>query len=312
MQALDVAGPADAFTIANQIVSRKPDPYRVVLLCAGKGRIETESGLSLYCDASLARSGLLDTIVVPGGRTLRTSSTVRASMAKWLREHANRARRVASVCTGIYALAESGLLDGRSATTHWRYAAEVRERWDRVTITADEIYVKDGKFYSSAGITAGIDLCLSFIEEDFGRDVAMEVAREMVVYLRRSGGQMQYSQPLAMQVQAKGSFADIGHWIRGNLAEELTVERIAERTNLSPRHFTRKFRSTFGISPAEFVEEMRLDEARWLLVNAADAIADVATNVGYANDETFRRAFARRFGIAPLDYRHRFGGDAAS
>jgi transcriptional regulator GlxA family with amidase domain len=310
VQALDVAGPADAFSLTNVILARKPAPYEVVLLAAKKGPIATESGLAFYAHATLARCGLIDTIIVPGGRAIRVHSELRNTIARWLRNNAPRARRVASVCTGIYALADSGLLDGRGATTHWRYARDLQQRRPRLNVNADAIFVKDGKYYTSAGITAGIDLCLAFIEEDFGREIAMQVAREMVVYLRRSGGQLQYSQPLLLQVEAKDRFDDIGQWIRGHLNEDLTVEAIAERTNLSPRHFARKFKSAFGITPADFVEELRLDEARWLLVNAGDAVEKVAKDVGYPNDETFRRAFTRRFGVVPSDYRGRFGGIA--
>jgi transcriptional regulator GlxA family with amidase domain len=307
VQALDVTGPGDVFSLANEVLARKPAAYEVALLGVKKGRITTQSGIALYANASLAQSGLLDTIIVPGGVGVRLHSEVRTTLARWLRANALRMRRVASVCTGIYALADSGLLDGRSATTHWRFARHIQELRPRINVDADAIFIKDGKYYTSAGITAGIDLCLAFIEEDFGRELAMHVAREMVVYLRRSGGQLQYSAPLHLQVQAKAGFDDIAQWIRGHLNEDLTVEAISEHANLSPRHFTRKFKAEFGITPADFVEELRLDEARWLLVNASDAVEKVAKDVGYSNDETFRRAFARRFGVVPSDYRNRFG-----
>lgn len=310
VQALDVAGPADVFTIANTLIDKKAPRYMVTLLAPRKGRIATESGIAFHADATLARSPLFDTVIVPGGRTLREDESARAQLAGWLRNHAPRARRIASVCTGIYALAESGLLDGRSATTHWRFAEEIRRRRKRVKMNEDAIFVKDGKYYTSAGITAGIDLCLAFVEEDFGRETAMQVAREMIVYLKRSGGQLQYSQPLLLQTQAKGRFGDVAQWIRGHLNEDLTVEAIAERMKLSPRHFTRKFRTTFGLTPASFVEELRLDEARWLLVNAGEALEGVARDVGYSSADTFRRAFERRFGVAPHEYRRRFGGTA--
>jgi transcriptional regulator GlxA family with amidase domain len=308
VQALDVAGPADVFSIANTAIAAKAPRYEVLLLAAKKGPIATESGIRFHADVTLSRCGLLDTVIIPGGRALRQDTPARHELTRWLREAAPRARRVASVCTGIYALANSGLLDGRAATTHWRFAGDVQARWKGVKMNADAIFVRDGKYYTSAGITAGIDLCLNFIEEDFGRDLAMRVAREMVVYLKRSGGQLQYSQPLLVQTQAKGRFDEVAQWIRGHLSEDLTVEAMAERVNLSPRHFTRKFRTTFGITPADFVEELRLDEARWLLVNADDVLENVASDVGYSNGDTFRRAFERRFGVAPTEYRKRFGG----
>ena|SRR5215469_4407358 len=307
VQALDAVGPADTFAAANEVVAGKAPPYEVVLLGIRKGRIRTESGLSLYADAALGEGALFDTVIVPGGRGIRVDPKMRGTVSRWLRDNAGKVRRVASVCTGVYALAEAGLLDGRFAATHWRFASDLRDAWKKISVDADAIFVKDGKYYTSAGITAGIDLCLSFVEEDCGQEVALKVARELVVYLKRSGGQLQYSQPLLLQTQAKEHFGDLAGWIRGHLADSLTIESIAERVNLSPRHFTRKFKNLFGVTPADFVEELRLDEARWLLVNAADPIAKVAQNVGYSSDDTFRRAFERRFGVAPTDYRSRFG-----
>jgi transcriptional regulator GlxA family with amidase domain len=312
MQALDVAGPADVFATANSRLNRKTAPYEVVLVGARKGPIATESGLSFYTDATMLRPGLLDTIIVPGGCALREQPEVRAAVARWLREYANRARRVASVCTGIYALAESGLLDGRAATTHWRFASDVQERWKKIRVDADAIFINDGKYYTSAGITAGIDLCLALVEEDCGNEIALDVAREMVVYLKRSGGQLQYSQPLLLQTRAKNRFGDIASWIRGHLDQELTVETLAEHAHLSPRHFNRKFKAVFALTPADFVEELRLDEARWLLANAGGSMESVAGDIGYRSDDTFRRAFERRFGVGPSEYRRRFSAVSAS
>ena len=306
VQALDVTGPADTFAAASRIAGGKTPTYEVVLLGLRKGRIKSQSGVDFYTDTTLSNAGNLDTIVIPGGCGVRTDAAVRERIASWLKGAAPKARRVASVCTGIYALGEAGLLHGRSATTHWEYAADVRKTWQKIGLDADAIYVKDGKYYTSAGITAGIDLCLALVEEDCGQEVALQTARELVVYLKRSGGQLQYSQPLQLQTQAKEHFGDIASWIRGHLGGNLTIEAIAERVDLSPRHFTRKFKDLLGITPADFVEELRLDEARWLLVNARDPIAKVAENVGYSSDDTFRRAFERRFGVAPTEYRSRF------
>lgn len=306
VETLDVAGPADVFSTANDLLAREPAPYRVVVAGPRRGRIAAESGVCFYADTALRDGGLFDTIIVPGGRGLRVNPKTRAPIKDFLLEHAQKARRIASVCTGIYALAETGLLDGRSVTTHWRYAADVQRRWPRLRMNADAIFITDGKFYTSAGVTAGIDLALSFVEEDFGSELALAVAREIVVYLKRSGGQLQYSQPLLAQTKTKAPFGDLAEWIRGNLQGDLTLEPLAERVNLSPRHFARKFKATFGLTPADFVEELRLDEARWLLLNGDDPMNDLAQLVGYMSDDTFRRAFERRFGIAPAEYRRRF------
>jgi transcriptional regulator GlxA family with amidase domain len=306
VQALDVVGPADVFTTANTLLGRQPAPYEVVMLAPRNGPIATESGVRLYADGTMSEGGLFDTVVVPGGKALRLDSNTRTAVANWLMAHARTARRVASVCTGIYALAQTQLLDGRSVTTHWQYAVDVQQRWPKLRVNADAIFLKDGKFYTSAGVTAGIDLALSLVEEDFGSELALAVARHIVVYLKRSGGQLQYSQPLLVQTQAKTRFGDLAAWIRGNLQDDLTLEVLAQRANLSPRHFARKFKTAFGVTPADFVQELRLDEARWLLVNGDDPIADLAATVGYTSDDTFRRAFERRFGVPPAEYRRRF------
>jgi transcriptional regulator GlxA family with amidase domain len=306
VQTLDVVGPADVFSGANSLLAREPAPYEVAVLGVRHGPIAAESGVRFYADATLADGGLFDTVIVPGGRALRLESNTRAAVARFVSAQAKTARRVASVCTGIFALAETGLLDGRTVTTHWRFAHEVQQRWPNLRVNADAIFLQDGKFYTSAGVTAGIDLALSFVEEDFGSELALAVAREIVVYLKRSGGQLQYSQPLHAQVVARTRFGDLAEWIRGNLQNDLTLEVLAERVNLSPRHFARKFKAAFGLTPTDFVQELRLDEARWLLVNGEDPIGALADTVGYATDDTFRRAFERRFGIAPAEYRRRF------
>jgi len=306
VQTLDVVGPADVFSGANGLLDREPAPYELVVLGLRNGPLSSESGVRFYADATTRDGGLFDTVIVPGGRALRLESNTRGAVARFVKAQAQTARRVASVCTGIYALAEAGLLDGRNVTTHWRYASDVQQRWPKLQVNADAIFLSDGKFYTSAGVTAGIDLALSFVEEDLGSELALAVAREIVVYLKRSGGQLQYSQPLLAQMQAKTQFGDLAGWIRGNLHQELTLERLAERAQLSPRHFARKFKATFALTPADFVQELRLDEARWLLVNGDDAIRTLADAVGYSNDDTFRRAFERRFGISPVEYRRRF------
>lgn len=306
VETIDVAGPADVFFSANELIGRQPAPYDIVVAGTRRGRIAAESGVCFHADTALSDGGLYDTIVVPGGKGLRVNPKTRAAVGRFLRDQSRCARRIATVCTGIYALADTGLLDGRKVTTHWRHAADVQQRWAKLRVNADAIFIKDGSFYTSAGVTAGIDLALALVEEDFGAELALEVAREIVVYLKRSGGQLQYSQPLVAQTKAKARFGDLAEWIRGNLQNDLTVEVLAERANLSPRHFARKFKDTFALTPADFVEELRLDEARWLLVNGDDAIGDLAQTVGYGGDDTFRRAFERRFGIAPSEYRRRF------
>ncbi len=305
VQGLDIVGPLDAFSLANGLAGKR-HPYELQVLGVGSGPVQTESGVALVPHIRIEESGPLDTVIVPGGAGLRIDAHTRATIALWLAQHAGRIRRVASICTGIYALAESGLLDGRRATTHWRYAGDVLARWPQIRLDANTIFVKDGRFYTSAGVTAGIDLSLALIEEDLGNAVALSVARELVVYLKRPGGQLQYSEPLQFQSRATTGFSEIVAWMVDHLAADLSVETLAERMHLSPRHFNRRFRATFGATPAHFVEGLRLDAARWRLSEGETLIGDLAASVGYHSDDAFRRAFERRFGVVPTEYRSRF------
>jgi transcriptional regulator GlxA family with amidase domain len=206
----------------------------------------------------------------------------------------------------VYGIAPSGALDGRRVTTHWRFANDLATRFPKLKVDANALYLKDGAFYSSAGITAGIDLSLALIEEDYGPRVALDVAREMVVYLKRSGGQEQYSEPLQFQSRAQDRLANVAVWIVNHLGEDLRVERLAEKANVSPRHFNRLFKDSFGDTPADFVEKLRLGEARRLLGERGSRIEAVALASGFSSADSFRRAFERRFGLAPAAYRGRF------
>ena len=206
-------------------------------------------------------------------------------------------------CTGIYGLAATGLLDGRRVTTHWRFAADVAKRFPKLKMEPNALFVKDAPFYSSAGITAGIDLALALIEEDFGSKIALSVAREMVVYLKRSGGQEQYSEPLRFQVEHQDRLGEVACWLSANLSDDLSVEHLAQRACLSPRHFSRRFKQTFLTTPADFVEKARLDEARKRLAGAGRSLSQVADSVGFDSADAFRRAFTRRFGVTPGAYR---------
>jgi transcriptional regulator GlxA family with amidase domain len=210
------------------------------------------------------------------------------------------------VCTGFFALAQTGLLDGRRVTTHWKFASELASRFPFLKVDANALYIRDGKFYSSAGITAGIDLALALIEEDFGAQVALAVARELVVYMKRPGGQEQFSEPLKFQVASTSRFTDLAAWILVHLDRDLSVEAMAEHTNLCPRQFSRRFRSEFNSTPAAFVQRLRLDEGRKRLSASDCSVEAVADSVGFHDPDSFRRAFIRRFGVAPSQYRNRF------
>ena len=303
LTALDLVGPAEVFAAANA-VSGDPAPYEIAIVAVGGQPVRSESGLELLPTAGQSPQPF-DTIVTPGGTGLRLRHTT-AAVAAWIEQHAGQARRTASVCTGIYGLAPTGLLDGRRATTHWRFADDVKRRFPRIKLEPDSIFVQDGRFFTSAGITAGIDLSLAMIEQDLGPNVSLAVARELVVYLKRPGGQLQYSEPLQFQTRATDKFADLAAWVPAHLNGDLSVEAMARRTNLSRRHFTRLFKQTFGAAPSDYVETVRLAEATRRLTLTGQTVDSVAASLGYASADVFRRAFERRYGVAPSLYRQRF------
>ena len=302
VQTLDLVGPLDAFASANE---QKPGAYAPVVVGLGDGPFTSEAGLRMVPDCALADAGPIDTLIIPGGAGLRRLGLA-TEVAAAVRERAPTLRRILSICTGIYALAPTGLLDGRRATTHWRYALDVARRFPAVRLDPDAIYIKDGPIYTSAGVTAAIDLSLAVIDEDHGPDVALDVARDLVVYLKRSGGQRQYSAPLRFQARAGDRFAALAAWIPEHLDADLSVESLAARVRLSPRQFTRRFGEIFGASPAQTVEILRLEAARERLASSSTVLARIGASVGFASADAFRRAFSRRFGITPVEYRERF------
>jgi transcriptional regulator GlxA family with amidase domain len=304
---LDLSGPLEAFSSAHVEDSRgRPQPcYRVTIAALGAKTFRSESGLRMTATCFLSSLRHLDTLLIPGGKGMRTSPA-NLKLANWITPRVNDIRRVASVCTGIYGLAPTGLLDGRRVTTHWKFADDLAARFPCLKVDAKPLYIKDGKFYTSAGVTAGIDLSLALIEEDFGPQVALAVARELVVYVKRSGGQEQFSEPLKFQVASTSRFADLAAWMVGHLDRDLSVEVLAERINLCPRQFSRRFRDEFKSSPAAFVQRLRLDEARKRLAAAGGTVESVADSVGFHDPDSFRRAFVQRFGLAPQHYRGRF------
>lgn len=310
VQALDLVGPAEAFAAVREDAGGERSgsaahAYDIVIVGLTGRRFVSETGISMYADTTAARTLRLDTLIVPGGRAMRTEQTS-TKTAAWVSRHVIHTRRVASVCTGIYGLASTGLLDGRQVTTHWRFASDVARRFPKLRVDADAMFVKDGPFYTSAGVTAGIDLALAQIEEDHGPTQALAVARELVVYLKRPGGQQQFSEPLEFQVQTADRFADLTTWMTGHLKANLTIEAMAARTCLGARQFSRVFKVAYGMSPAAFVEELRLSEASRRLSAPRVAVDAVGRSVGYQNIDVFRRAFERRFGVSPSQYRSRF------
>jgi transcriptional regulator GlxA family with amidase domain len=298
VQTLDVTGPAEVFRHAGR--------YEVEVVAASREPVATYVGLGIAPARSFAEvTGPVDTLIVAGG--LGVHAAVRdGALVDFVRRVAPEARRVASVCTGAFALAAAGLLDGRRATTHWASCERLREEYPSVSVEDDPIYVFDGQVRTSAGVTAGMDLALALVEEDHGPQLALEIARMLVLYARRPGSQSQFSAPLSAQAAERAPLRDLQAWMVGNLGEDLSVEALADRAALSRRHFARAFRDETGSTPAAYVERLRVDRARIELETTSAPVEAIAARCGFGSVETLRRAFARRLGVNPSDYRKRF------
>jgi transcriptional regulator GlxA family with amidase domain len=306
-QSLDVSGPLDVFLEANRYSSGGPI-YEVKLVATGVRRTIKVGGMSLVADSSIFDEvGAIDTLLVAGTPDYAIAHTS-TDLHAWLRRRAPRTRRYGSVCTGAFFLGAAGLLDGMNATTHWQHAAELAESFPAAKVVPDQIYVQDGALYTSAGVTAGIDLALKLIEDDHGRDLALTVARRLVVFLKRPGGQSQFSAHLAAQIADEGKIRTLQHWILDHLSHDLSLEALANRAAMSVRNLTRVFHDETGITPADFVEMARVDAARRLLEESETPLQRVASRCGFASPDTMRRAFLRRINTGPSDYRYRFRG----
>jgi transcriptional regulator GlxA family with amidase domain len=297
-QLLDAAGPITAFEVSARLTA--PPAYRLRVLALASGPVESSSGATLIAEA-FAEAGPLDTLIVTGGRGTRAAMICEPTLA-FLVDAAARAARVASVCSGAFLLAAVGLLDGRQATTHWRLAASLARNYPKVTVAPDRIFVRDGQIWTSAGITAGIDLALALIAEDLGAAVAKRTAQELVVYYRRPGGQSQFSALLELD-RSGGRFGPVLAWARERLCEPLPVERLADRAAMSSRHFARAFVAETGVTPAKAVERLRLEVARERVEGGSDPIDRVAAVTGFGDAERMRRAFIRAFGQPPQTLR---------
>jgi transcriptional regulator GlxA family with amidase domain len=292
-QLLDAAGPIATFDIGSRYGG---GAYRLHVLAAQAGRIESTAGASLDAIA-LKDAPPLDTLVIAGGDGTRVAEIV-APLLDYIRETAASARRMASVCTGAFILAEAGLLDGLRATTHWSRTQTFAQRYPRVRLEPDRIFIKEGSVWTSAGITAGIDLSLALIAEDLGEDVARRTAQQLVVYHRRPGGQSQFSALLELD-QPQGRFGALLGWMRERLREPLSVERLADRAAMSPRNFARAFVAETGVTPARAVERLRVEAARERVEAGAETIDEIAISSGFGDPERLRRAFVRAFGQPP-------------
>lgn len=291
-QILDVAGPIAAFEIADRYT---PGSYEIRVVAAQGGLVASSSRAAMAAETMDDRP--IDTLLISGGDGTREALQSQA-LIDWIARASGRARRTTSVCTGAFLLAEAGLLDGRRATTHWQRCADLARRYPRVRMEPDRIFVRDGDLWTSAGITAGIDVALALIADDLGEQVARAVAQQLVVYHRRPGGQSQFSALIEMGGQG-GRFATLLDWIRERIAEPLPVERLADQAAMSPRHFARAFAAETGMTPAKAVERLRLETARERVEASTDPIDRVAERTGFGDPERMRRAFLRAFGQPP-------------
>lgn len=304
-QTLDVVGPLDVFREA----TRQSDghaAYDVHLLAVHAVDVVRTDGLTLVPDGSIHDSDRpIDTLLMAGTPHVLDMAPF-ADLHAWLRRRAPSIRRIGSVCTGAFFLGEAGLLAGRRVTTHWEDADLLASRYATAVVEPDRIHVRDGPLCTSAGVTAGIDLALSLVEEDFGRELAMRVARRLVVFLKRPGGQSQFSQHLAAQLSLRGRMEEVRHWVLDHLADELTVSRLAAKSAMSERNFSRMFLEETGVTPAEFVETARLEAARRLLEDSSLPLETVAARCGFGSHHRMRRVFQRRIATTPRDYRRCF------
>ncbi|MFN8179228.1 MAG: GlxA family transcriptional regulator [bacterium] len=309
-QILDVTGPLEVFSRTSRWLrdhgKRADDAYRVEILGLKRGAFRASSGLRLYADRGfdeVARG--LDTLMIAGGKgTERYLED--AKLLRWIRRQSRSVRRLASICTGAFFLAEAGLLKGRRATTHWGSCSELARRYPDVQVEADRIFVREGPIYTSAGVTAGMDLALAMVEEDQGREAALAVARELVMFLRRPGGQAQFSAQLAVQFAERAPLTDLQAYILEHPREDLAVATLARRVTMSPRNFARVFTSEVGMTPARFVTTVRVETARRLLEETSEDLERIRSMSGFGTTESMRRTFLRTVGVPPSQYRERF------
>lgn len=305
VQLLDVAGPLDVFAEAN--LQAGHEAYALLVAAAEPGPIRSSSGARLMPDRIIDRSfeDNIDTLLV-AGRPNAADVPADGMVIDWLRRRASRTRRFGSVCSGAFLLAAAGLLDGRRVTTHWAVADRLAEKFPAVSVDKDAIYVSDGKLRTAAGVTAGLDLALALVEEDLGRETAMKVASQLVMFFKRPGGQMQFTRKGEAVPAGRAALQELQRWVAANPGLDHSVASLAERMDTSPRHFARLFRAEVGITPATWVEEARVNAARRLLELGNEAPKQVAIHCGFADADTLRRAFARHVGVTPAEYRKRF------
>jgi transcriptional regulator GlxA family with amidase domain len=309
VQSLDVTGPLEVFAGAERLLRAGGSDrrgYEIGIYSRDGVSLHTSSGLQLVPHGALRNApARIDTLIVAGGPGTR-AAVADAALIEWLASAASTARRTAAVCTGAFLLARAGLLDGRRATTHWSAAAELARQHPRVQVDPEPIYVCEGRIWTSAGVTAGMDLALALVEQDLDRDVALTIARHLVLFLQRPGNQSQFSATLSAQQPRREPLRAVQRQVLEDVAAAHSVEEMAARAHMSPRHFARAFRAETGVTPARYVERVRLEAARRRLEDTAEPIGSVAVACGFGTAETMRRTFLRTLGVGPAEYRRRF------
>ncbi|NMX93503.1 MULTISPECIES: helix-turn-helix domain-containing protein [unclassified Pseudomonas] len=310
VQVLDVTGPLQVFASANDLARQQglPLPYAVNVIAAQAEPVMTSAGLALVAEPLPATETPCDTLVIAGGWGVYGAAED-PGLVEWVRNKARHSRRVTSVCTGAFLLAASGLLDGCRVATHWTRCEELARKYPRLQVEANPIFIQQGAVWTSAGVTAGIDLCLALVEEDLGRAVALEVARHLVVFLKRPGGQSQFSVTLSLQ-KGGSRFSELHAWIAEHLHLDLNIPTLAAACGMSERSFVRHYRAETGQTPARAVELIRVETARRQLADSAVAIKRIAAQCGFGSEETMRRSFLRALSITPQVYRERFSAPA--
>ena len=288
--------------------TRSRGGYKVHILSVSGGPVETASGIVIQTRALADFSERIDTLIVAGG--IGTQARKSDALIRWIIARSPRVRRICSVCTGAFILAEAGLLDGRRVVTHWNAGAEFKQKYPCVNLDLDPIYIKDGRIWTSAGVTAGIDLALALVEDDYSRALALAIAKQLVVFLHRPGGQAQFSTVLSAQALAAQpshkKFADLHAWIADHMSSDLSLDVLADQSRMAKRSFTRAYRAAMGITPARAVEQVRIEAAKQALEKGGVSVKQIATTCGFGDEERLRRAFVRQLGVAPSVYRQRF------
>lgn len=308
-QLLDVTGPLEVFSRASRLLVQQspaaPTPYAVSFMAESAGPVASSSGLALVAERSWRDLGTVDTLLVSGG--IGVEQAMRSGeLVDWLRLNATSARRYGSVCTGAMLLARAGLLEGRRVTTHWAYAKRLAEMAPAAHVQPDAVFTRDGSLWTSAGVTAGMDMALAMVEADWGRKLALEVARQLVMYIKRTGGASQLSAALDAQSRAlHGRFRELAAWVLAHPEEDMSITTLAQESGMSTRHFARCFREEMGMTPAKFVEGVRFDAACQALGDGHEPVESIAARCGFGSAETLRRVFIRRTGLSPAAYRRR-------